>query len=328
MNNLCLACTKPRELTNEHIIPQAIGGRLKAPIFCKECNSTFGRELDAEVSKQFGLIATSLNIKRERGKPQTFEVKDIETGTTLITDGKSLKRKDPDVPPIVTDGKKLKSANVTARDDKELKEIIASINNKYKTNGDWYTFHDHHPGPRVIETEKMMFNSTKIRRAVSKIAFSFLCTKLPRSTVLSSSFDVVRDYMKTGHVPDIATANYIHTKFMTDHVRPLHKIHVALNRREELVVGFVSIFGMFRYTVLLAEGYKSIIEWSDLDYTFDPVRLEEVKGKDTFKARDLTRGNILNPKESKKFVEKEINRGWKTIGGYLKDIEPLEGELS
>lgn len=95
MNSLCFSCKRTHNLTVEHIIPQAIGGRLKANLYCAECNSTFGSELDAEISKQFGWLSTLLQIKRDRGSPQPFEVEELTTGTKLINDGKSLKRKDP-----------------------------------------------------------------------------------------------------------------------------------------------------------------------------------------------------------------------------------------
>lgn len=91
----CFSCLKVRLLTAEHIIPQSIGGRLKPRLYCKDCNSAFGTVLDKEISDQFGHIATTLQIRRERGTVQPFTVEDIETKTELLFDGKQLKRKDP-----------------------------------------------------------------------------------------------------------------------------------------------------------------------------------------------------------------------------------------
>lgn len=129
MTTYCFACTKPRILTEEHIIPQAIGGKLKPKLYCKKCNGSIGEVLDNEISKQFGWIGTLLNIKRERGELQPYELIDRKTGTKLLCDGKSLKRKTPIVKVKSKDGVKLYSADVTARTEEELKKYVIQSKN-------------------------------------------------------------------------------------------------------------------------------------------------------------------------------------------------------
>jgi hypothetical protein len=140
----------------EHIIPQAIGGKLKARLYCKICNDTIGETLDDEISKQFGWVGTLLNIKLERGKTRPYEVRDLKTGTKLLCDGKSLKRKIPVVKVDSKDGKKLDFADVTARSEQELKSICSSIQRRYDVAGSMKTFQDMHPGP--TNTERVMMD--------------------------------------------------------------------------------------------------------------------------------------------------------------------------
>lgn len=327
MKPICFICKKPKLLTKEHIIPQAIGGRLKDKIYCKDCNSTFGQALDNEISDQFGWVGTLLNIKRERGKTQPYTVKTLSSGLTLVFDGEGLKRKKPIVKISSRDGKKLDHADITARSEKELNEICASIKKRYKLSGDLNTFTDAHSGPTDAEKE-ITIDNDMLRRAVSKIAYGFLCIKLPKDTVLSSSFSAIRAYMKNGNATSLAHANFVHTKFMRDNVRPLHKIHVSLNRRENLLVGFVSLFGTYRFTILLSDDFHSQIELADLDYTFDPVRGTKVVGKENYKAPELTKDNILRPKQSRELVSRELNIGLKVIESYVTKFEMLNGELS
>lgn len=45
--NLCILCLLERELTIEHLIPEALGGRLTARFLCKACNSTLGAKVEA-----------------------------------------------------------------------------------------------------------------------------------------------------------------------------------------------------------------------------------------------------------------------------------------
>ena len=172
------------------------------------------------------------------------------------------------------------------------------------------------------------YASTNIRRAVSKIAYGFLCIKLSGDVILSLPFEAVREYIKNGKGSHRACANFIHTQFMTDHIRPLHKIHVALDKKEKTVVGYVSLFGIYRFTILLAENFESKLEWPDLDYTYDPVRLEEVVGNENFRAPRLTKEQILHPRQSKQFIQDELCKGYKVIDGYIHDFKFLDGELS
>jgi len=310
----------------EHIIPQAIGGKLKARLYCKICNDTIGETLDDEISKQFGWVGTLLNIKLERSKIRPYEVRDLKTGNKLLCDGKSLKRKTPIVKVDSKDGKKLDFADVTARSEQELKRICSSIQRRYDVPGGMETFQDMHPGPTKTE-RVMMIDNTLLRRAVSKIAYGFTCTKLPESVIFSSAFEMIRQYIRKSDVPALACANFLHTGFMTDHVRPIHKIHVALNSGRRLLVGYVSLFGIYRFTILLAEGIKSELEWPGLDYTFDPVRREPIVGNDNFRAPQLTKENILHPKQSKELVQSELDKGHKVIESYAKDFRFLGGEF-
>ena len=326
MKTRCFVCAEPRSLTVEHVIPQAIGGRLKARLYCKVCNEAFGNALDDEISKQFGWVGTLLNIKRARSKAQPYEVKELKSGTTLLFDGKSLKRKTPVVKVVSKDGKKLDFADVTARSEQELKRICASIQRRYDVPGGMETFKDVHPGPTDAE-RVMMIDNTLLRRAVSKIAYGFTCIKLPEIVVFSPAFEAIRQYIKVTDKPALACANFVHTGFMIDHVRPIHKIHVTLNRNRELLVGYVTLFGIFRFTILLAEGFKTALEWPDLDYTFDPISRKQVVGNDNFRAPQLTKENILHPKQSKYLVQTELDKGHRVIASYVDNFRFLGGEF-
>ncbi len=326
METLCYICTEKRSLTIEHIIPQAIGGSLKKRLYCKVCNQSFGTSLDNEISNQIGWIVTLLKIKRERGKAQPYEVKTLESGTILLCDGASLKRKDPVVKKESQNGKKLDFADVIARSEQELQKICTSIKKRYVVPGAMKTFQDVHPGPTAAEHVTTIDNAV-LRRAASKIAYGFLCTRLPQDIIFSESFEAVRKYIESGEGPALACANYVHTKFMTDRVRPLHKIHVALDRDQKLLIGFVSLFGIYRFTVLLAEGFESALEWPGLDYTFDPVRRSQVIGNENFRAPRLTREGIVHPAQSRELVETELRKGYKVIENYADSYRFVGGSL-
>ncbi|MDR4485701.1 MAG: HNH endonuclease [Nitrospirales bacterium] len=327
MNGKCFACKNLCVLTEEHVIPQALGGRLKESLYCKDCNESFGKGIDSEIAKQFGHIATILKIQRERGNPQPFGVVGIPKGINLVFDGETLSRKDPIVKiERESDRKKLKYADITARTQNELKKIQSSLEEKYEVTGESKTLQELHPGPTDTYYETTIDNPL-IRRAVTKIAYSFLCVKI-REKAFSSAFEEVRAYIKYGHGTDMACANFVHTQFMTDYSRPLHKTHICLNRKHKMVVGYVSLFGLFRFTVLLSGSFISQLEWPGLDYTFDPVRRQEIFGRDCFRAPTITKENILHPKQSQEFVQNELSKGYKVIDSYVDNSEFLHCEFS
>ena len=324
-NGICFSCCKSKRLTEEHIIPQALGGRLSACIYCKDCNDQFGKEIDRELLKRIGFFGTALGIKRARGKNQPYDVTSVKNGTKLTFDGKRFARKKPIVK-IEKEGNKVKSVDIRARTEEELKNLSAKISKKYSLTDEIKPFAEYHPGPTETVAE-LVFDNPLIRRCVSKMAYSLVCTKLPSDVVLADSFDEIRNYIRFGSPTDLATANYAHTSFMTDDIRPLHKVHISLNRRKCLVIGFVSLFGTFRYTALLSRNLKSSLDWPGLDHTIDPVTSKFVIGNPNFRAPELGVDGVLFPKHSKKLVLGELEKGHKIIERYVKDHEFLRIEI-
>lgn len=327
MVNKCFACKESKVLTLEHIIPQAIGGKLKARLYCKDCNDTFGHELDCVLSNNFGKIGSLLRIKRERGETQPFDVIETSTKNPFVFSGKGLSRKNPTILLNSKDGKILEYADVTARTKNELEKIKSSLKERYvmPDGAEQITFQENHPGP-IDANFNITIENTLIRRAVSKIAYSFLCTKIPKEQILSSAFDVVRDYIINGEGSDLARANFIHTAFMTDYNRPLHKIHIVLNRGKLVVVGFVMLFGIYRYAILLSDIFVSHLEWAGFDYTYDPVLLRDVPGNSSFRIPPPTKENILKQRQSKDFNESEMNKGFKMLENYVDNFEYIRSE--
>ncbi len=325
---ICFACLEEKVLTEEHIIVEAIGGKLKHKIYCGECNNEFGEKIDSEVFERFGFLAITLGIKtkgKRKGRrlPQFLKGENLKTKTKISFNGQDFVRKDPVVKiEVAEDGKTLKFADVRARSEKELKRIVSEINKKYKVSGKSKTFREYHPGPTDLKSDEWKFDTKLIRRAVTKMVYSFICLKLPRENVLSDSFDEIRLYIKTGKGVDMASANFVHTQFMSDYIgRPLHKICISFNKHENLVIGYIMLFGIYRYTVLLSRNYKSILEWPGFDYTLDPVTSQEVPVKSNFRAPYLKLNEILQPKHSLQLLNDEISQGYKNLENYTNNYK-------
>ena len=77
MNKCCLCCQPltDENRSDEHIIPNAIGGILiDKNIYCKTCNNKYGAKEDKAFTDIFNALMAELNIRRARkseGSPYT-----------------------------------------------------------------------------------------------------------------------------------------------------------------------------------------------------------------------------------------------------------------
>lgn len=69
MINFCILCLKDNiTLTDEHIFPESVGGRIKKPILCKPCNDKVGSYIDAPYinMKHIQLARAILQIRSKK----------------------------------------------------------------------------------------------------------------------------------------------------------------------------------------------------------------------------------------------------------------------
>lgn len=66
----CYAELVTENMSEEHVIPNALGGRLSSRrLLCRPCNSGLGQEVDVALIDVLNVFAVLGNIRRDRGKP-------------------------------------------------------------------------------------------------------------------------------------------------------------------------------------------------------------------------------------------------------------------
>lgn len=130
----CILCLQSDVvLTDEHIFPEAAGGRIKRPILCKPCNSRLGQYVDAAYVKQklVELARVTYRIAGKTGQiPQPFSdthIVEVPEGTLKIQlDQDFAPRTIPQAPEVsVTENREIKIAlSVDAQDRKKLPKIL------------------------------------------------------------------------------------------------------------------------------------------------------------------------------------------------------------
>ena len=322
----CFGCKKESLLTSEHIIPQAIGGRLKAALLCKRCNSTTGRQIDAALADQLRPFATILDVRRERGENQPFRVTQVETGTEFdIGPQDDVRRARPEVRKEFDDNGRV-MLDVTARSKKELEDILRGLERKYGTLASEFETSVNRTPLELVERVDTMGERLSMR-SVAKCSYLLLALRTPAEKVLSEAFDPIRSYIFEDSGKRIVSFNYVHTRFMIDRRRLLHRIAIHFDSKKRNVVAYVQLFGTFRFSVLLAKTCPWEIAISDLTYCLDPITGQEVPLKPGFLAPDITAEEALSPIQSEELVYAEVVKGLQTLENYSDAISQTTVEF-
>lgn len=130
----CYSCNDPLTAENEsdeHVISNAIGGRLKSKnLLCKKCNDEFGNSIDAHLVKQLAFFSAFLNVARDRGEHPTYRGATNSKGESFdLVKGRKPAMAKPSVE-IINDGN-AKKYNIRARNPKELERILKGFQRKF-----------------------------------------------------------------------------------------------------------------------------------------------------------------------------------------------------
>lgn len=255
----------------EHIIPNAIGGRLKSSnLDCLKCNSEFGEDCDSALAKDMNPLVTILGIERERGEAQPIE--GLMQGKKVRLDAEGKPEMAKPEHEVKIDGKTTQ-IKVKARSMAEARRIIEGLARKYPIDVDAAmksarTMEEYLPEPIQFS---FAHGGNDTFRAVAKIAYLFLKHKLPalaieRETDLIESIKGTREnrsvtFLSGDRIVD-PTPNQV-----------LHSLVIKSYPAERLLVAYVELFGVFTFVVLLSEDCgQDIFE----HYVFDLIERQEV----------------------------------------------------
>ena len=324
----CFGCKEESRLIRGHIIPNAIGGRLKARLLCEDCDVRKCHQIDAALVDQLRPFATILNVRRERGENQPFRVTQVETGIEFdIGPEDDVRRARPEVRKEFDHNGRV-MVDVTARSEKEREDIHRGFERKY---GILTPEFDVSVNRTLGLVEHDCTVGRLFMRSVAKSSYLLLALRAPAEKVLSEAFDPIRGYIFEDSGERMVSLNYVHTRFMIDRRRLLHGIAIHFDNRRRNVVAYVQLFGTFRFSVLLAKTCPWEIAISDLTYCLDPVTGQEVPLNLGFLAPDITAEEALSPIQSTELMDSEVEKGCRTLENYSNAIkqtivEPLPPE--
>ncbi|UIZ94896.1 hypothetical protein GBN67_08065 [Acinetobacter johnsonii] len=276
--NKCTLCIKPineNNQTDEHVIPQAIGGRLKVKDFiCITCNNKSGHQWDSILSDQLSFFSTSLNIKREKKLPN-YLVKTLDGKEYLRQpNGDFILIRPMDNVIKNKDGSfnvKIEAPNLKVA--KDLIKKVIKENNLSSSAQDLMLKnikHSSSPIDQLIVNE-ISFGGIESGKSLVKTALAMAFT---------IGIDLKQCDLATGYLLENKEAcfGYFYSK-NKDFIKnrediPFHCVHIKACSASRRVYGYIEYFGAFRIVLSMASNYLG--EDKVGSYMIDPINSRKI----------------------------------------------------
>lgn len=295
MTHYCYFCGK--ELLGdddpEHIIPNAVGGKLKSKyILCSEDNNRLS-ELDNFLSQELGFFTNFLNPVRDRGKNPDLDVKI----------GEHLVKKTPQNEYFARCVQKSDEKNIQytflftpgTKYEEKAYQNIERIKKEGGKKGNRFTITNECAIPNEIINFQIEFNKTKyLFLSVLKIVVGF-CVQ---SGVPIASLKKQIDILKNKNITEVnKDSNYYEPNsfYPTDSI--YHTLYVRADNEQNVFYALVSLFGCCNLFFCLDNNYHG--ENFEKTYCFDLLNHKESQIELTLL---LSKKDILNIIENNKII--------------------------
>lgn len=292
----CYVCSNDlinQNETEEHIILNAIGGKLKSRrLICKKCNSNFGTNIDSKLAKQLNPISTLLNVKRDKGKPQnirsTYKHKDIliEPGGKLKL-ARNYKEKNGD------------QIHIEATSIKAAKKVLKGLKRTYN-NIDIEKQLKAATCERSFPTSisiNMEFGGENTLRAFCKMAVNYYLLNDGNIKQIEHLIPYIRQES------DEAEVYYFYPQtevFYKNKKEIFHSLLLIGNPEQKILYVYIELFNEFKVIVYIDKDYNG--EALNINYHYNVVRNEVVQFENSI---DLSYYQL------KKYQNKNLDKSYK-----------------
>jgi len=272
---VCNAVIEDENVTEEHILLNSIGGRLRSTrLICKTCNSTFGSSVDSELSNQLNFFANILMIKRERGKPPPVLMEKESTGEKYFVDhnGKPQIAKPSVIQKANDVGTEI---SIQARNMNEARQILTGLKKKYPTmNIDAIL-----ASAKIIQEPideylhiKLVIGGKESLPAILKMAINYYIEKTGDIESVKSAIDDLKRNISTKAEPIILNDRI----FILEDKEITHSIFINGEKSSKRLYAIIELYSTIQFVVKLSDNYNKE-DFIDL-YVFDVLeRAEKAK---------------------------------------------------
>jgi hypothetical protein len=275
----CYNCNSPLvkgNISEEHIINNSIGGRLKSKkILCIECNTHFGDTIDKELENQIGVIAELLGIEKERPKSSVkIELKTLGGKSKYV--GKKMRPHDT-LSIQMPGGKKI----VITTDNPEKYEKLKKDKLKELAKHNMtYTEGIEEPTPEKFYFKNHLSNKLgtfgtggyDYFRAIAKIALNYYLHKDRDRQYISVVSKFIKGNSRNNIVHFYYPIHYTIHDLKSNEISNI--IHIKGDRECKILYAYIELMNMENFIIVFSKDYNGP-EYTDT-YCFDLNSQKEV----------------------------------------------------
>jgi len=273
----CIICGDPitqKTDSREHVITNAIGGRLKTRGFiCKKCNNKMGHTWDDTLAEQLNLLCLFFGVVRQRGKSPSHPIQTTTGEKYLLQPGGALKPHKPTVKKTEREGGRTEF-QITARTSEEARKILKGIKRNYPTLDIEETLRgakDTTSYPTGLLNFSNQLGGELAGRSIVKTAAAYA-----HNVGLSvNGFPAALRYL-SDPAAEACFGYYYETDLVTNRPPgvPIHCVAVSGNPDSRLLLAYVEFFAVHRMVICLSDQYAGTA--IDQAYAIDPTTGKEV----------------------------------------------------
>ena len=226
----CIICHRDHvEMSDEHVIPDAIGGYYHIYKVCKECNSKLGDNVDSQLLKHW-VIKCERHIKKLAGK--TNKIPNPLLGAGVLEDGTKVRVEEdsagvivprilPSSPRIAADGKSF-SFSVDVKDKKLINHIADKTKKKLGIDGGYYHIVENQQVkqiPNPIVRLQAQIDLKNYRIGLLKMAYEFAVDKIP-SYYDDPKARLYAEILKDGALDRLSEVGFVGDGFINAEIKP------------------------------------------------------------------------------------------------------------
>lgn len=292
----CSLCNIPFNKTKdseEHIIPQSIGGKKTVTGFiCENCNNKKGNEWDSKLAKHLNPLSIFFNIKRERGEVPPMRLNTSKGKEYIVSsDGGIFLPKPIYEEKHIPEEKKI-TIHIKARNEKEAYQQIMRAKKSYPQIDTDSLIKQMKTTTAYID-DHFIFSIGGLDEACIKSIVKTALALAVKANIASEDCKYAKDYLQNTTSTDCFGYFYEKDPILNRPKEvPLHCVFIKSDPNNKIIWAYIEFFALYRGLVCLSEYYEG--EYIESYYAIDPRTSKQLL--------DLNISLELSKQELKKYI--------------------------